>query len=68
MQSQFGVVLFSSMLAGLAPAHVAHNKGRSFLLWWFLGSMLWIVFYPWSLLLDNKASIVGLFRNRVNTL
>jgi hypothetical protein len=38
-----------SVLIGMIPACVAHRKGKSFLLWWFYGAMLFIVALPHSL-------------------
>jgi hypothetical protein len=39
------------ILIGLLPAFIAQGKGRSFGLWWFYGSMLFIVALPHALLL-----------------
>jgi hypothetical protein len=36
-------------LIGLIPAFIAQRKGRSFLLWWFYGAMLFIAALPHSL-------------------
>jgi hypothetical protein len=38
-----------AVLIGLIPAFIAHGKGKSFLLWWFYGAMLFIVALPHSL-------------------
>jgi hypothetical protein len=38
-----------AVLIGLIPAFIARNKGKSFLLWWFYGFMLFIVALPHSL-------------------
>jgi hypothetical protein len=39
------------ILIGLLPAFIAQGKGRSFGVWWFYGSMLFIVALPHALLL-----------------
>ena len=49
-------ILYLAVLIGLIPAVIALNKGKSFLLWWFYGAMLFIVALPHSLLIraDNQ--------------
>lgn len=39
-------ILILAILLGLIPATIAHNKGYSFLGWWILGSLLFIVALP----------------------
>ena len=41
--------LYLAVLIGLIPAVIARNKGKSFLLWWFYGAMMFIVALPHSL-------------------
>lgn len=50
-------VIFFAALLGLIPAKIASDKGRSFVLWWFFGAMLFIVALPCSIFLkkDIKA-------------
>ncbi len=51
-------VLFIGLLIGLIPAMVAQSKGRSFLLWWFYGTMIFIIALPHSLIMSsNQKSI-----------
>jgi len=38
-----------AVVIGLIPAFIAQKKGKSFLLWWFYGAMLFIVALPHSL-------------------
>ena len=38
---------------GLIPATIASAKGKSFLLWWFYGSMLFIIALPHSLIMKR---------------
>jgi hypothetical protein len=38
-----------AVLMGLIPAFIAQRKGKSFLLWWFYGAMLFIVALPHAL-------------------
>jgi hypothetical protein len=37
------LILVIPILLGLIPATIARNKGRSFLLWWVFGALLFIV-------------------------
>ncbi len=41
------------ILVGLIPAVIARNKGRSFVLWWFYGAVLFIVALPHALLMKK---------------
>jgi hypothetical protein len=45
-----------SVFIGLIPAFIAQKKGKSFLLWWVYGVMLFIVALPHSLWIqpDNQ--------------
>ena len=45
-----------AVLIGLIPAFIAQKKGKSFLLWWVYGVMLFIVALPHSLWIqpDNQ--------------
>lgn len=43
--------LVVAVLIGLAPAAIARGKGRSFLAWWFYGTLLFIVALPHALLI-----------------
>jgi len=45
-----------AVLIGLIPAFIAQKKGKSFLLWWVYGAMLFIVALPHSLWIqpDNQ--------------
>jgi uncharacterized membrane protein YecN with MAPEG domain len=36
-------LFFILLLLGLLPAFIAMNKGRNFLLWWFYGTVLFVV-------------------------
>jgi hypothetical protein len=49
-------ILQLAVLIGLIPAFIARNKGKSFVLWWFYGFMLFIVALPHALLIkpDNQ--------------
>eukprot|EP00435_Cladocopium_sp_Y103_P078914 s1_g2653.t1 len=46
------IYLFIAVLLGLAPAAVAHSKGKNFFLWWVYGAAFWIVAFPHSLLMQ----------------
>jgi hypothetical protein len=45
-----------AVLIGLVPAFIAQKKGKSFLLWWLYGAMLFIVALPHSIWIqaDNQ--------------
>lgn len=44
-------ILILAVFIGLIPAVIARNKGKSFVLWWFYGFMLFIVALPHALLM-----------------
>jgi len=47
-----------AVLIGLLPAYIAQSKGKSFVLWWIYGALLFIVALPHSLLIKADASAV----------
>ncbi|MFC1480244.1 hypothetical protein ACFL5Y_02210 [Candidatus Omnitrophota bacterium] len=53
-------VMFVAMVIALIPATIAKVKGRSFIAWWVLGLVLFIVVFPISVYMkklpDNKDS------------
>lgn len=49
----FLFLLFSVILIGLIPAIIAQGKGRSFGIWWFYGSALFIVALIHALLINE---------------
>lgn len=51
-------ILFLGLLLGLIPAMVAQSKGRSFLLWWFYGAMIFIIALPHSLLISSNQKLL----------
>ena len=56
MEKDLIQILPLAVLIGLIPAFIARNKGKSFVLWWFYGAMLFIVALPHSVLIkpDNQ--------------
>jgi len=50
--------ILAALLIGLLPAYIAQNKGRSFMLWWIYGALLFIVALPHSLLMKADAGAV----------
>jgi hypothetical protein len=46
--------LFVVILIGLIPAKIAHDKGRSFVVWWIYGSALFIVALPHALIMRSN--------------
>ena len=55
-------ILVLAILLGLIPAAIASKKGRSFMLWWFFGAMLFIVALPVAILIKplNKEILSGM--------
>jgi hypothetical protein len=49
MERELIQILQLGVLIGLIPAFIARKKGRSFVLWWFYGFMIFIVALPHSL-------------------
>lgn len=47
-------ILVVAALIGLIPAFVAQKKGRSFGLWWFYGSALFIIALPHALIMKPE--------------
>ena len=48
------MILLLAILLGLIPAVIAEKKGRSFIVWWLFGALLFIVALPLAILLENK--------------
>ncbi len=50
-------ILVVAALLGLLPAFIAQGKGRSFVLWWIYGALLFIIALPHALLMrsDERA-------------
>lgn len=42
-------IIIIAVLLGLIPGAIAYSKGRSFVKWWLLGALLWIVVFPITL-------------------
>lgn len=40
-----------AVLIGLLPAIIASNKGRSFVLWWIYGALIFIIALPHALIM-----------------
>jgi hypothetical protein len=51
-------ILILAAFLGLIPAAIARGKGKSFLLWWLYGWMLFIVALPHALLMGKPAGAV----------
>jgi len=54
MEREFSEIMQIAIIIGLIPAIIAWKKGKSFLLWWFYGAMLFIVALPHSLLIKPR--------------
>jgi cbb3-type cytochrome oxidase subunit 1 len=52
MERELIEILQLSVIIGLIPAIIARRKGKSFLLWWFYGAMLFIVALIHALLMN----------------
>ncbi len=51
-------VLIGAVLLGLIPAMIARSKGKSFVLWWFYGSMLFIIALAHSIIMSADKKFV----------
>lgn len=51
-------VIVIALLIGLLPAFVARGKGRSFVLWWLYGFMLFIIAFPHALLTKETSKSI----------
>jgi hypothetical protein len=51
------IVLIIALILALIPAKIAHNKGRSFYLWWLYGFLLLIIATIHSLMIKDKTQI-----------
>ena len=56
MERELIEILQLAVIIGLIPAFIARKKGKSFILWWFYGAMLFIFALPHSLWIkpDNQ--------------
>lgn len=45
-------MIIFAVLLGLIPAMIAQSKGKSFGLWWFYGTMLFIIALPHALIMS----------------
>ena len=50
--------LFLAILIGLIPAMIARSKGRSFWLWWFYGSFIFIIALPHAIIMSADKQAV----------
>lgn len=57
LEMMMGIFLFA-VIIGLLPAYIARNKGRSFVMWWIYGALLFIVALPHSLLMKADTDAV----------
>lgn len=50
-------VFIGALIIGLIPAFIAQSKGRSFVLWWIYGALMFIMALPHSLIMkaDQQA-------------
>jgi len=51
-------IFLFAVIIGSLPAYIAQNKGKSFLLWWIYGALLFIVALPHSLLMKADTNAV----------
>lgn len=55
LQPRHLLIVILAALIGLLPAAVARSKGRSFVLWWIYGALLFIVALPHALIMESGA-------------
>jgi hypothetical protein len=51
-------VFIIALLIGLIPAFIAQGKGRSFVLWWIYGALIFIVALPHSLIMKANQQFI----------
>ncbi len=51
-------ILIVAFFIGLIPAAIASGKGRSFMLWWIYGFLLFIVALPHALLMKSNREAI----------
>jgi hypothetical protein len=51
-------VLIIAALIGLLPAFIAQGKGKSFILWWIYGALIFIVALPHALLMKAETEAI----------
>ena len=47
-------IIIVAVLLGLIPAFIAQRKGSSFVFFWILGALFFIVALPWALLMKDQ--------------
>lgn len=57
------ILIFATLL-GLIPATVARGKGKSFVMWWIYGALIFIVALPHALLM--KSDTRGIERQKLS--
>lgn len=50
---QIVIFVISALILGLLPATIGKIKGYSFILWWFLGSAIFIVAFPFVIFMGG---------------
>ena len=50
--------LVLAIIIGIIPAYIAKTKGRSFVLWWIYGALLFIVALPHSILIKTDMEAI----------
>lgn len=53
-----------AVAAGLIPATIAWKRGRDFFLWWFYGSLLFLIATPHAILLTPNRGMLDLRKSR----
>ena len=51
METELINVFKLAIIIGIIPAFIARKKGKNFFLWWFYGTMMFIVALPHALLI-----------------
>lgn len=47
-------ILYAALLLGLIPAVIAKRKGYTFLGWWLMGAMFFIIALPWAIIMGKN--------------
>ncbi len=49
-------IIIAAALLGIIPALIAHSKGRSFIMWWLYGFVLFVIALVHSIIIKKDAT------------
>jgi hypothetical protein len=51
-------ILILALLLGLIPAIIANGKGKSFVLWWIYGALIFVIALPHALIMKSDRAAI----------